>query len=101
MARGLGAGNGDIQVTLIGLLAGALTTLSFLPQALRIWRTRSARDISYTALLCFIAGISLWLWYGALLHSLPIVLANAVTLALNLSILGLKIAHHEPEESKP
>jgi len=73
--------------------------LSFLPQALRIWRTRSAKDISYTALLCFIAGISLWLWYGMLLHSLPIVLANAVTLALNLSILGLKIVHHEPEMS--
>ncbi len=95
----MGTGNADIQVTLIGLLAGALTTLSFLPQALRIWRTRSAKDISYTALLCFIAGISLWLWYGVLLRSLPIVLANAVTLALNLSILGLKIAHHEPERS--
>lgn len=38
-------------------------------------------------------GIALWLWYGLLLHSLPIVLANAVTLALNVSILGLKIAH--------
>lgn len=88
----------DIQIaTWVGLLAGALTTVSFLPQALRIWRTRSAKDISYVAVLCFIAGISLWLWFGILLHSLPIILWNAITLALNLSILGLKIAHHDPE----
>jgi len=86
-------------VTLIGLLAGALTTLSFLPQVVRIWRTRSAADLSYVAVLTFTIGIALWLWYGLLLHSLPIILANAVTLALNLSILGLKIAHHEPTGS--
>jgi MtN3 and saliva related transmembrane protein len=86
----------DRQVIIVGLLAGALTTISFLPQALRIWRRRSADDISYIALLAFIAGISLWLWYGVMLNSLPIILANAVTLALNLAILGLKIAHHEP-----
>ena len=79
----------------IGLMAGALTTLSFLPQVARIWQTRSARDISYRALLTFIAGIALWLVYGIQIHSESIVLANAVTLVLNLSILTLKIRHHE------
>ena len=83
----------DVEV--IGLLAGALTTISFMPQLLRIWRTHSARDISYAALLTFILGISLWLVYGLGIHSLPIVLANGVTLGLNLSILALKLRHHE------
>ncbi|HET9030037.1 MAG TPA: SemiSWEET transporter [Candidatus Aquilonibacter sp.] len=83
------------SVEIIGLAAGALTTVSFLPQMLRIWRTRSARDISYGALLTFIAGVALWLLYGLQIHSEAIVLANGVTLGLNLSILALKIRHHE------
>jgi MtN3 and saliva related transmembrane protein len=82
-------------VNAIGLAAGALTTLSFMPQLVRIWQRRSARDISYTALLSFIAGISLWLWYGLLVGSMPVIIANAVSIALNLSILAPKIRHHE------
>lgn len=77
----------------LGLLAGSLTTLSFMPQMLRIWRRRSADDLSYGALALFIAGISLWVLYGAALHSFPIMVTNAVTLVLNLSILALKIRH--------
>ncbi len=80
-------------VTLIGLSAGTLTTVSFLPQVVRIWRRRSAADLSLGAILAFAAGIALWLWYGIELHALPIVVANAVTLALNLSILSLKLRH--------
>ncbi|MGC8484877.1 MAG: SemiSWEET transporter [Candidatus Baltobacteraceae bacterium] len=78
---------------LLGLSAGTLTTLSFMPQMLRIVKRRSADDLSYGALAFFILGISLWVWYGIALHSLPILLTNAVTLALNFSILVLKIAH--------
>lgn len=87
--------NGGAFGVAIGLLAGGLTTLSFMPQAIRILKTRSAKDLSFTALLLFIAGISLWIWYGCMLHSLPVVLTNAVTLALNLAILALKMKHHE------
>lgn len=82
-------------MTYIGLLAGALTTLSFMPQLARIWRRKSAADISYAALLAFIAGISFWLWYGIGIGSLPVILANAITLALNIGILVLKLVHHE------
>ncbi len=78
---------------ILGLSAGTLTTLSFMPQMLRILKRRSADDLSYGALAFFILGISLWVWYGIALHSLPILLTNAVTLALNFSILVLKIAH--------
>lgn len=66
-----------------------------MPQVIRIWRRRSAEDISYVALLTFIAGVALWLWYGLLLRSLPIEIANGVTLALNISIFALKLHHHD------
>ncbi len=82
-------------VETIGLAAGTLTTLSFAPQLLRILKRRSAADISYAALLSFIVGIGLWLWYGILIHSLSVMLANGVSIVLNLSILILKIVHHE------
>ncbi len=78
---------------ILGLSAGTLTTLSFMPQMLRILKRRSAGDLSYGALSFFIIGISLWVWYGIALHSLPILVTNAVTLALNCTILVLKIAH--------
>lgn len=82
-------------ISAIGLIAGALTALSFTPQVLRIWRRRSANDISYIALLCFITGTALWLWYGLLIVSVPVIAANVVSLVLNLSILGLKLRHDE------
>jgi MtN3 and saliva related transmembrane protein len=82
-------------ISAIGILAGTLTTVSFTPQLLRIWRRRSAGDISYIALLCFICGTSLWLWYGLLITSVPVIAANVVSLLLNLSILGLKLRHDE------
>ncbi len=79
--------------TTVGLLAGTLTTISFLPQVIRIWRRRSAADLSLLATVTFTVGITLWLLYGVALHSLPLILANAVTLVLNLSILTLKLRH--------
>ena len=79
--------------TVIGLIAGGLTTASFMPQVIRIWRRRSANDLSLTASVMFTVGITCWLIYGIQLHALPIIIANAVTLGLNLSILGLKLRH--------
>jgi MtN3 and saliva related transmembrane protein len=82
-----------VFVTILGLVAGALTTAAFVPQVLRIWRRRSASDISGFGVTMLTVGVALWMIYGIQVHSLPIILANAVTLALNLSILGLKIRH--------
>lgn len=80
-------------LTTLGLLAGAFTTIAFMPQATRIWRRRSAKDISLFGTSLFTVGITLWLLYGIELGALPIIIANAVTLALNLSILALKLRH--------
>jgi MtN3 and saliva related transmembrane protein len=74
----------------IGICAGTCTTLSFIPQGYEILKCRSAIDISGTMYSLFSLGSLLWLLYGIGSHSLPVILANAVTLALNLSILFLK-----------
>jgi len=75
---------------LIGLIAAFLTTLSFVPQAVHIVRTGQTEGISLIMYAMFTAGIAVWLAYGILLGSLPIILSNVVTLGLALIILTLK-----------
>jgi len=79
------------SIDLIGLAAGTLTTVSFLPQVLKIWRSKSGRDISFWMFLLFSCGVLLWLTYGLLLGAAPVVVANAVTLLLALCVLILKL----------
>jgi MtN3 and saliva related transmembrane protein len=78
-------------VTLLGLAAGTLTTISFFPQLLHTWKSKSAKDISLGMYIAFCSGILLWLIYGLLIDSVPVIAANAVTLVIALSILVLKI----------
>ena len=75
---------------LLGLAAGSLTTIAFVPQIVRIVRTRSAHDISWWMFGIFCTGIALWLWYGIRIDALPLIVANVVTLVLALAILVLK-----------
>lgn len=82
-----------MTTTLIGLAAATLTTAAFVPQLVKVWRSRSAADLSMGMLVVFSAGLFLWLVYGVRVRMLPVILANAVTLALNLTILVLKIRH--------
>ena len=81
----------------IGYLAAILTTASFVPQALHIWRTRDARAISLGMYAVFSTGVALWLAYGILVGSWPVLLANLVTLAFALSILYMKIRYDRDE----
>lgn len=76
---------------LIGYTAAALTTGSFLPQAILTLRTRDTRGISLAMYGAFTAGVALWLVYGIALGEWPIVVANAVTLVLAATILGTKL----------
>jgi MtN3 and saliva related transmembrane protein len=80
-------------VDFLGFLAAFLTTAAFLPQVLQIWKSKSTKDLSLPTLLTFIAGISIWLVYGLLLHSAPIIIANIITLILNLVILFFKLKY--------
>jgi len=75
----------------IGAVAGTLSTIAFIPQAWRIWRTRSARDLSLPMYLIFTAGVALWLLYGVLLGALPIIVCNGVTLVLAGTVLAMKL----------
>jgi MtN3 and saliva related transmembrane protein len=79
-------------VELIGLAAGVMTTSAFVPQAIKTWRTRSARDVSLGLLVLLVAGNSLWLTYGALVGSWGLVAANIVTVPLCVLILWVKLA---------
>lgn len=78
---------------LIGYLAAALTTCSFLPQALHTFRTRDVSGISLGMYSVFTVGIALWLVYGFALEAWPIVAANAITLVLAGAILGMKVVY--------
>jgi MtN3 and saliva related transmembrane protein len=78
---------------ILGYLAGALTTLAFLPQLIKVWKSKSTHDISLVMFIVICTGISLWLIYGILINSLPIILANIVTLAIAGMILLLKIKY--------
>lgn len=84
-----------MPTTLIGLLAGTLTTLSFVPQVMKSWRRKSVADLSMTMLLAFAAGVALWDVYGVLTHAAPIILANSVTLVLALALLYMKLVFNK------
>ncbi len=78
---------------LIGYIAASLTTLSFLPQAVHTFRTRDVSGISLGMYALFTVGVALWLVYGLLLGAWPLIVANAVTLALALAILVMKLCY--------
>ncbi len=75
----------------VGLVAGALTTTAFVPQVIRTWRTRRAADFSLPMLVLFVAGVALWLAYGVMIASRPVVVPNAITLVLSTYILWVKL----------
>ena len=76
---------------ILGSLAGALTTIAFIPHVVKTWKTRSTHDISLVMFSLFSLGVLLWLLYGISLGALPIIIANSITLALAMSILIMKI----------
>jgi MtN3 and saliva related transmembrane protein len=80
-----------VSSTAVGLAAGFLTTIAFVPQVLQIWRTRSAKDVSLPAFLAFTLGVALWTVYGYMNQELPIVIWNAVTLVLAIAIVVMKL----------
>jgi len=76
-----------------GYMAAAMTTLAFVPQAVKTIRTRDTRGISLGMYVVFTAGIAMWLVYGIALNSIPMILSNIVTFVLSSTILGLKLKH--------
>jgi MtN3 and saliva related transmembrane protein len=81
-------------ITLVGFIAGTLTTAAYIPQVIRSWRLKETRDISLAMLVLWAAGVSLWFIYGIWMDSLPIIAANGISLVLILILLGIKIRYH-------
>ena len=79
---------------ILGIMAGTLTTISFIPQVIKIYRTKNTKDLSMTTVCIFSCGVFLWLVYGIVTSEWPIILANGITLILILSIITMKIRYH-------
>lgn len=80
-------------IDIIGLFAAVCTTIAFLPQVMKTWKSKSAKDLSLGMFSLFFTGVGLWLAYGILQHDIPIILANGVTLILAGSLLFFKLTY--------
>lgn len=81
----------DFLVNLMGFSAAILTTIAFVPQVIKVLRTRSTRDVSSGIYALFTTGVALWFCYGVMIGSWPVIVANAVTLVLAGLVLVMKI----------
>ncbi|SMO70737.1 MtN3 and saliva related transmembrane protein [Fodinibius sediminis] len=79
---------------ILGLVAGMLTTIAFIPQVVKTWKTKSADDLSLGMYVAFCLGVSLWLIYGFIVSDLPIIAANLVTLSLAITLLYFKLTYN-------
>ncbi len=77
----------------IGIIAGIITTSALIPQAIKIYRTKSARDVSLAMFIFLAVGVTLWLFYGLLIKELPVILANFFSLVLISLIIIMKIRY--------
>ena len=84
-------------IDLIGSAAAVLTTASFIPQAWHSFRTRDVSGVSLSMYSVFTAGVALWLTYGLLLGSWPMVISNCITLGLAVMILCMKLLYNQPQ----
>ncbi len=85
------------EIDLVGFFAAVLTTIAFIPQLIKTWRSKSAKDVSYIMFALFISGVSLWCVYGWEIHSIPVVIANIITFILASLILILKYIYEKQE----
>ncbi len=85
-----------MSANLVGYLAAALTTIAFVPQAWKTWKTRSAAGVSLRMYIIFTTGVALWLAYGLMIDAWPVIAANCVTLVLALFILVMRVKYGDP-----
>ncbi len=78
-------------IKITGLVAGTITTISFLPQVIKTWKSKSAKDLSLGMFLIYCTGIALWIGYGVIINDLPLIVANVLTLLLSSTLLFFKL----------
>lgn len=72
---------------LLGIIAGILTSVSMIPQVIKVLKEKNAEDLSWMMILVLISGLSLWVWYGFIKDELPIILSNAFAVLVNIILL--------------
>jgi MtN3 and saliva related transmembrane protein len=80
---------------IVGLVAGACTTIAFLPQVIKTWKTKTAKDLSLGMFSFFCFGVLLWLIYGIMMRDIPVIVANLFTLVLASTLLYFKLSFKE------
>lgn len=91
----------DQFVIYIGLLAGFITTLGYVPQVVKGYRSGRMDDVSIFMPVVLMVGMTLWLIYGIMLEDIPIMLWNAVSVILNGVIIIMKLRYGGPKEARP
>lgn len=81
------------MIEFIGFIAAVCTTISFLPQVIHAFKSKSTKDISLPMYVTLSFGVAMWFVYGLFLHAMPIILANGITFLFTVAILSLKIKH--------
>ena len=81
-------------ITVVGLVAAVFTTIALFPQLLKVWRTKSTRDISSVMFSLYCTGVFLWFVYGVFIGNLPIILANSIAFVQGVVILLLKFRYN-------
>ena len=78
-------------IEILGLVAGTITSVTFLPQVVKIWQTKSAKDLSLMMLLLLMLGVVLWLIYGLVIMNAAIIYTNSMVLTMSLIMLYFKL----------
>jgi len=81
-------------ITVVGLIAAVFTTVALFPQLVKVWKTKSTRDISTGMFLFYCVGVLLWFFYGVFISNLPIILANSIAFVQGIVILLFKAKYH-------
>lgn len=76
-----------INENTIGIIAGILTSISMIPQLIKVLKEKNVQDISVIMIMILIIGLSLWVWYGIRKNELPIIFSNAFAVAVNICLL--------------
>jgi MtN3 and saliva related transmembrane protein len=83
--------NNHMNSEILGLAAGTISSITFLPQVIKIWQTKSAKDLSLPMLLLLVLGVSMWLTYGIIIKNVPVIYTNSMVLFMTFIMLFFKL----------
>jgi MtN3 and saliva related transmembrane protein len=84
-----------MNIEILGLAAGTISSITFLPQVIKIWQTKSAKDLSMPMLLLLVLGVSMWLAYGIIIKNTPVIYTNSMVLFMTFIMLFFKLKYNK------